>query len=86
MAARKCEHQVRKTVLSKIPGWQAIRDNANQTILGPIDPQPYSDELSSFNKLVDKEVIVINLVPVPLAYELPLSTRFHLRCLKQKRL
>ena len=55
MAARKCEHQVRKTVLSKIPGWQAIRDNPNQTILGPIDPQPYSDELSSFNKLVDKE-------------------------------
>ena len=55
MAARGCERQVRQTVLPQIPGWQSILDNPNQTISVPIDLQPYSDELSCFNKLVDDE-------------------------------
>ena len=55
MAARRCERQVRQTVLPQIPGWQSILDNPNQTISVPIDLQPYSDELSCFNKLVDDE-------------------------------
>ena len=55
MAARGCERQVRQTALPQIPGWQSILDNPNQTISVPIDLQPYFDELSCFNKLVDDE-------------------------------
>ena len=55
MAARRCERQVRQTALPQIPGWQSILDNPNQTISVPIDLQPYFDELSCFNKLVDDE-------------------------------
>ena len=55
MAARRCERQVRQTALPQIPGWQSILDNPNQTISVPIDLQPYFDELSYFNKLVDDE-------------------------------
>ena len=55
MAARRCERQVRKTAIPQIPGWQSILDNPNQTISVPIDLQPYFDDLSLFNKLVDEK-------------------------------
>ena len=55
MAARRCERQVRQTALPQIPGWQSIYDNPDQTISVSIDLQPYFDELSRFNKLVDEK-------------------------------
>ena len=55
MAARRCERQVRKDAISQIPGWQSILNDPNQKTSVPIDLQPYSKELSCFNKLVDAE-------------------------------
>ena len=56
MAARRCERQVRKDAISKIPGWKLILENPYQTIFEPIELQPYFEErLMDFNGLVDAE-------------------------------
>ena len=54
MAARMCERQIRKLVLSKVPDWQSIMGNPAQSISFPIDPQFYSEELDRFNKFVNE--------------------------------
>ena len=55
MAARRCIRQIQESTLSKIPNWKSIKDNSTQPFCISIDSQPYSEELTRFNKLVDEE-------------------------------
>ena len=55
MAARRCERKIQELALSKIPNWKSIKDDSIQPFCISIDSQPYSEELTRFNKLVDEE-------------------------------
>ena len=56
MAARRCERNVRNSMLSKVPDWKSIRDNPAATICATV-PSPYPEELKCFRDLVeDKEL------------------------------
>ena len=56
MAARRCERNVRNSMLAKVPGWKSIRDNPAATICATV-PSPYPEELKCFRDLVeDKEL------------------------------
>ena len=55
MAAKRCGRKIQESTLSKIPNWKSIKDNPNQSFCISIDSQPYSEELTRFNKLVDEE-------------------------------
>ena len=54
MAAKICRRQIQEFILSKIPNWKSIKDNAIQSSCISIDLQPYSEELIRFNKLVEQ--------------------------------
>ena len=49
MTARRCERQVRNSMMSQLPTWKRVKDNASCTII--VD-SPYPDELSRFQELV----------------------------------
>ncbi|MYH80935.1 DUF4435 domain-containing protein [Candidatus Poribacteria bacterium] len=53
MAARMCERQIRKRVLSETPDWKSIMNNPTQAICVPTDSQLYSKELNRFNEFVN---------------------------------
>ena len=55
MAAKRCIRQIQELALSKIPNWKSIKDDSIQPLSISIDLQPYSEELTRFNKLVDEE-------------------------------
>lgn len=55
MAAKRCERKIQELTLSKIPNWKSIKDDSIQPLCISIDLQPYSEELTRFNKLVDEE-------------------------------
>ena len=55
MAAKRCIREIQELALSKIPNWKSIKDDSIQPFCISIDSQPYSEELTRFNKLVDEE-------------------------------
>ena len=50
MAARRCEGQIRNTVMAQLPDWKSIRDDKDLSI--NVGPTPYREELKHFNKLL----------------------------------
>ena len=49
MAARRCERQIRNSMMSQLPTWKRVKDNAPFTIT--VD-SPYPDELNRLQELV----------------------------------
>ena len=72
MAARRCERVVRDRLTSRIPGWEEIRDNPDQTI-GITAESSYLDELSYFQNLVDNEGVEEIIARYPIR-ETPILT------------
>ena len=74
MAARRCERKIQESALSKIPNWKSIKDDSIQPLSISIDLQPYSEELSCFNKLIDEENLDQLIVRYPTRQSCALET------------
>ena len=51
MAARRCEHRMRDTVLGQLPDWRTIRSTIGPTIDLHV-PSAYADEVAQFRRLL----------------------------------